>query len=227
MSTGTVSADSNLVHRLVIGLANLFISCGLFAQSPTVPYAQFFGPDFDNVHLDHSYPGSYASIQKVGFRNMRLIVFDASGKGDTVLLFRNGSRKWKEKNGDANEAKIEEVDYLSPDDEYALVVFHWLSIAANANTDGYAQVFRLANHQLSAVQQLRWNEQFETKEKYSFDATSKTLTVRSAHYLTGDAHCCISAMDIFTLLWKDGAFVQRGVKTELSDYGKKEGKKLP
>ncbi len=157
---------------------------------------------------------------------MRLMVFDSSGKPDTVMPFKNGVRKWKEKNGDANEVKIEEVAYLTPGDEYALVVFHWLSIAAAANTDGYAQIFRLTNHQLNVVQQIRWNEQIETKEKYSFDAASKTLTIRSAHYLTGDAHCCISAMDIFTLQWKDGALVQTGVKTELTDYGKKEGKKL-
>ena len=203
------------------------ISCSLFGQAPSVPYAQFFGPDLDNIRVDHTYPTTAQSIQKVDFRNMHLVVFDQAGKTETVLKFGNGSRKWKEKNGDANEAKIEEVDYLTAADDYALVVFHWLSIAEASNTDGYAQVFRLANHELRAVQQLRWNEQFETKEKYAFDAAAKTLTVRSAHYLTGDAHCCISAMDVFTLQWKDGAFVQTGVKTELSDYGKKEGKKLP
>ena len=49
-----------------------------------------------------------------------------------------------------------------------------------------------------AIQQIRWNEQFDTKEKYNFDAKTKTLIARSAHYLSGDAHCCISAMDIFT-----------------------------
>jgi len=215
------------VNRLLGCTGLLLIAGSLLSQAPTVPYAQFFGPDFDNVHVDHGYPNTASSIQKVDFRNMRLIVFDQSGKTDTVLPFKNGRRKWKEKNGEADEAKIEEVDYLAPADEYALVVFHWLSIAEASNTDGYAQVFRLANHELRVIQQLRWNEQFETKEKYSFDAATKTLTARSAHYLTGDAHCCISAMDIFTLQWKDGALIQTGVKTELSDYGKKEGKKLP
>jgi len=215
------------VNRLLGCTGLLLIAGSLLSQAPTVPYAQFFGPDFDNVHVDHGYPNTALSIQKVDFRNMRLIVFDQSGKTDTVLPFKNGSRKWKEKNGEADEAKIEEVDYLTPADEYALVIFHWLSIAEASNTDGYAQVFRLANHELRVIQQLRWNEQFETKEKYSFDAATKTLTARSAHYLTGDAHCCISAMDIFTLQWKDGALIQTGVKTELSDYGKKEGKKLP
>ena len=215
------------MNRSLGSIAVLLISRYVCAQAPSVPYAQFFGPDFDNVHVDHAYPGTSQSIQKVDFRSMRIIVFDQSGKMDTVLPFRNGSRKWKEKNGEADEAKIEEVDYLTPADEYALVVFHWLSIAEASNTDGYAQLFRLANHELRVIQQLRWNEQIETKEKYGFDAATKTLTVHSAHYLTGDAHCCISAMDVFTLQWKDGVFVQTGVKTELSDYGKREGKTLP
>jgi hypothetical protein len=208
-------------------IAFLLLSRSLFAQTPSVPYAQFFGPDFDIIHVDHGYPTTYQSIQKVDFRNMRLIVFDQSAKTDTVLPFKNGSRKWKEKNGEADEAKIEEIDYLTPADEYALVVFHWLSIAEASNTDGYAQVFRLMNHELRVIQQLRWNEQFETKDKYAFDAATKTLIVCSAHYITGDAHCCISAMDVFALQWNDGGFVQTGVRTELSDYGKREGKTLP
>jgi hypothetical protein len=219
------------VNRLRGFAALLLLSRGLFAQVPSVPYAQFFGPDFDNVHVDHGYPNTAQSIQKVDFRNMRLIVFDQSGKTDTVMQFKNGGRKWKEKGGEVDEARIEEVDYLAAPGasgaEYALVVLHWLSIAEASNADGYAQVFRMANHELRVIQQIRWNEQFETKEKYTFDAATKTLTVRSAHYLTGDAHCCISAMDVFTLQWKDGAFVQTAVKTELSDYGKKEGKTLP
>jgi hypothetical protein len=208
-------------------IACLLLSRSLVAQTPSVPYAQFFGPDLDNVRLDHAYPSTAQSIQKVDFRNVRLMVFDQSGKTDAVLPFRNGSRKWKEKNGETNEAKIGEVDYLTPADKYALVVFHWLSIAEASNTDGYAQVFQLENRELRVIQQLRWNEQFETKDKYAFDAATKTLIVRSAHYITGDAHCCISAMDVFTLQWKDGGFVQTGVKTELSDYGKREGKTLP
>ena len=160
---------------------------------------------------------------------MRLVVFDKTGKTETVLQFKNGSRKWKDK-GEINEANLEEVDYLTrvgaSEPEYALVVFHWISVAGDSDTDGFAQVFRLANHQLRVIQQLRWNEQFETKEKYAFDAAARNLTVRSAHYLSGDAHCCVSAMDVFTLQWDGSAFVPASVKTELSDYGKREGKTL-
>jgi hypothetical protein len=208
----------------------LSLSSSLFAQAPPVPYAQFFGPDFDNVHVDRAYPGSYPSIRKVDFRNWKLIVFDQTGKQDSVLLLKNGRRKWKGK-GEVDEANLEEVAYLTPvgasGPEYALVLFHWMSVAGASNTDGYAQVFKLTDQALRVTQQLRWNEQFETKEKYTFDAKTNTLIARSAHYLAGDAHCCISAMDVFTLRWNGSAFMQTAVTTELSDYGKKEGKTLP
>jgi hypothetical protein len=211
-------------------LALISLASPLSAQTPSVPYAQFFGPDFDNVHVDLSYPGSYPSIQKVDFRNMRLIVFDQAGKTDTVLQFKNGTHKSKTKK-EVDEAKLEEVAYLTSEraasPECALVIFHWMSVSGAADTDGFAQVFKLTGHALSVVQQLRWNEQFETKEKYTLDAATKTLIARSAHYLEGDAHCCISAMDVFTLRWNGSAFVQTAVTTELSDYGKREGKTLP
>ncbi len=209
----------------------LSLSLPLSAQAPSVPYAQYFGPDFDNVHVAQSYPGPYPSIRKVDFRNWKLIVFDQTGKKDTVLLLKNGGRKWKEKGGEVDEAKLEEVAYLTPagasGPEYALVVFHWISVAGDSNTDGFAQVFKLDDHALTMIQQLRWNEQFDTKEKYAFDAKTNTLIARSTHYIEGDAHCCISAMDVFTLRWDGKAFVQTAVTTELSDYGKREGKTLP
>ena len=49
----------------------------LFAQSPSVPYAQYFGPDFDNVHVEHVLlRHGYQSIRKVDFRDIKLVVFD-------------------------------------------------------------------------------------------------------------------------------------------------------
>ena len=117
-----------------------------------------------------------------------------------------------------DEATLEEVDYLpvtgSSDPEYALVVFHWISVAGDSSTDGFAQVFWLADRALRVIQQLRWNEQFDTKEKYTFNSRTNTLIVRSAHYLQGDAHCCVSAMDVFTLRWNGTAFEQASSATE-------------
>ncbi len=34
-------------------------------------------------------------------------------------------------------------------------------------------------------------------------------------------------MDVVTFRWDGAAFVQEGLQTELSEYGEKEGKRLP
>jgi hypothetical protein len=60
-----------------------------------------------------------------------------------------------------------------------------------------------------------------------YEAKSKTLVIHSAHYIPGDAHCCVSAMDVVTFRWNGAQFVQSDLRTELSDYGKKQGKTLP
>lgn len=216
-------------HKAIF-LTFLPFSFCLLAQSSSVPYAQFFGPDFDNVPVDRPYPGVHNSIRKVDFRNMKLIVFDQTGSTDIVLQFKNGASRSKKK-GEVNEAKLEGVAYLTaegaPGPEYALAIFQWTSVSGASDSDGYAQVFKLADRALRVVQQLRWNEQFEAKEKYTYDPKTKTLIMRSAHYLTGDAHCCVSAMDLFTVKWNGSAFVPVGVTTELSDYGKRQAKTLP
>jgi len=54
-----------------------------------------------------------------------------------------------------------------------------------------------------------------------------TLVIRSAHYIPGDAHCCVSAMDIVTFKWDGTRLVQSDIQTELSAYGKREGKIRP
>ena len=91
-----------------ISLILFLLSCSLSAQSPSVPYAQFFGPDFDNVSVDRAYPGSWPSIRKVDFRDFKLVVFDQTGKQESVLVLKDGRRKWKEK-GEMDEAALERL----------------------------------------------------------------------------------------------------------------------
>ncbi len=46
----------------------------------------------------------------------------------------------------------------------------------------------------------RWDEHFDTNKSYaSFNEKSRTLIVRTAHYLPGNAHYCVSAIDVITL----------------------------
>lgn len=54
----------------------------------------------------------------------------------------------------------------------------------------------------------------------------KTMVVRSAHYLPGDAHCCVSAMEVIALKGNGSAFEESARRVELTDYGRREGKTL-
>jgi hypothetical protein len=111
--------------------------------------------------------------------------------------------------------------------QFALVLYTWFSVGGSSNTDGAAQVFELKDHQLKIRQQFGWDEHFETDKKYAtFSEKLRTLTVRSTHYMPGDAHCCVSAADVGALLWDGNRFTKRAVSVELSKFGVKSKRKL-
>jgi hypothetical protein len=102
-------------------------------------------------------------------------------------------------------------------------------VAGSSSTDGVAQVYELREHRLKVRQQFAWDEHFQTikkKKHVVFNDKLRTLTVRSAHYLPGDAHCCISAADVITLLWDGSRFIKKTVWVELSEYGAESKKKF-
>jgi len=104
----------------------------------------------------------------------------------------------------------------------------WLEGAGSSSGGGTALVFTVSNNRLRLTQAIGWDTHFQTKERTeSFDPGTDTLVVRTAHYIPGDAHCCVSAMDVITLHWNGTRFAQTDFKTELSEYGKAEGKTLP
>jgi len=201
----------------------------LSAEKESVPYAEFYGPLFGNESVNFSCPGHYRSIRDVDYRNLTLHVFGSKGKPPMRVPLKDG--KWtQDKDQMHDEVGIEEIHYLPKQSEapaeYALLIFSWFSVGGSSSKEGYAQVFRLSNRQLSVVQQLYWDEHFQTKQYYVFDKRTLTLTIRSAHYLPGDAHCCVSAMDVVTLHWNGRRLVEASKTTELSDYGKGEKKTL-
>ena len=94
--------------------------------------------------------------------------------------------------------------------------------------EGEVPVRELSNGHLRVIQDLGWDTHFDAGQPTeSFDDAKNTLVVRTAHYIPGDAHCCVSAMDVVALKWNGTRFVQTSFQTELSAYGKREGKILP
>lgn len=122
--------------------------------------------------------------------------------------------------------------YLAPapssTEEYALVLYSWSGVAVSSSQGGIARLFRFSDRRLQSVQTITWDTHFDAGQPTdSFDAKTDTLVIRSSHYIPGDAHCCVSAMDVVTFRWNGRGFTQTDIRTELSSYGKSEGKTLP
>ena len=187
-----------------------------FSQTSQVPYALDSdgpGPTFTNETVTNSLPGKYSSIQKVDFRNLRPL--------------KNGRYRERE-NGSFSSEELDEIYYLgrsTSKTQAALVLYSWFSAGGSSSQGGVAQVFSIVNGVLRST---HWDTHFQTTQPFvTFDRSNNTLVIRSAHYIPGAAHCCVSAMDVVTFRWNGTAFVQADFQTELSEYGKQERKQLP
>jgi hypothetical protein len=221
------------------------IPCVLFAlaaRSPTVeqsserssvPYdseAEGGGPTFHNLTLSYRYSGVYRSIHEVDFRDFTLHIFDAKKAPGLIFKLRNGRVEVKGR-GEFDSVTLSSVYYMTSSGnsrpEYALVLYDWFTAAGSSDMTGIAQVFEIHDQRLILTQQIDWDEHFDADGPYdSFDRITNNLVLRTAHYLPGDAHCCVSAMDIVTLHWNEFKLLQRSIYTELTKYGRREGKQL-
>ncbi|MGI9069829.1 MAG: hypothetical protein ACR2JB_00510 [Bryobacteraceae bacterium] len=162
---------------------------------------------------------------------MRFPTFDAAGKPAGSISFKKG----RYKRDAPDHHYLEEVDsiyYLSgPPSSHggsALVLSLWTDGGGSSSQGGFARVFTVSKGHLQSVQSIGWDSHFQAgKPTESFDPSTNTLVIRSAHYIPGDSHCCVSAMDVLTFHWLGNHFLQTGIVTELSEYGKSEGKTLP
>jgi hypothetical protein len=202
------------------------IALGQTSQVPYAPNSDGPGPTFASENVSVSYPGSYSSIQKVDFRNFK---FPFSDKESFSL--KNGHYKHDEP-GDHLSIDLDSIYYLSTSPSFkgasALVLYSWFAAGGSSSQGGTAEVFTISDGHLRSVQKIDWDTHFQASQPTdSFDPGTNTLVIRSAHYIPGDAHCCVSAMDVVTFKWNGTRFVQANVKTELSEYGRSEGKTLP
>ena len=198
----------------------LLFAVALSAQIRPVPYAAEMGPLFSvkSVHLQ--YPETYRSIKDVDFGNTALQL-------DGIRL-KNGHYELMDRQKyQFDLVELSEVHYIGP--ATALVTYYRASGGGSTNNTGLAQVNTLSNHRLAITQRITWDEDARggSEPSYRFDAATNTLFLRSSHYLSGDAHCCISAVDVVTFVWTGKQFQQRSVRTELSAYGRREGRSLP
>ena len=196
----------------------LCVAACAFAQKSSVPYAtngDSTGPTFAVQTESSIFPGSYRSIRSVDFRNLN------NGR----VSLRNGHY---ERNEDFDHYAVDLDSLVYFSSSAALVVYSWSEVAVSSESGAYAVVFTLSNGRLHSVQSINWETHSAgPRPTWSFEPKSSTFVVRSDHYMPGDAHCCISAVDVVTFHWDGKQFTQTGIKTELSDYGKGQGRTLP
>ena len=217
-------------------VALLFLLEAAYAlgQKSPVPYAQDSdgrGPTFTSEDVSLSYRGSYSSIRNVNFLNFRVFILDEAGKPAGSVLLKKGDYKCDEPfshfSMDSDSIYFLSTS-LSSKRSSALVLYQCSAAGGSSSQGTTAQVFTVSDGHLRLVQEIRWDTHFQADQPTnSFDASTNTLVIRSAHYIPGDAHCCVSATDIVTFKWDGIRLVQSGIQTELSKYGKKEGKTLP
>jgi len=204
----------------------------VWAQTSPIPYDQPYGPLFSLRPSSYLYRRHYRSLHSVDFKNL------------TVLFPNYENGKWRVfhlKNGECKvdyihhlvhtSIEVAGVHYLTSADaerEYALVLYEEDDAAGSSSQTGIAQVFELARKRVRVAQEIDWDlhygEPFGPLD--TFNERTNTLSIRSSHYLPGDAHCCVSAVDVVTYRWDGRHLFQTAIRTELSDYGRSEGKRL-
>jgi hypothetical protein len=178
--------------------------------------------------LNYIYTASYPSLKKIDFRNFS-IHFGGNPAG--VALKRGKYTDNDLHNLLFYEVGLDEVHYLMPPNgsgaEYVLLLLYENDGGGVFNHEGIIQVLEWSNQQLRIVQEIRVDENHDgAHPNHPFNDRTKTLVLYSAHHLPGDAHCCVSAVDVLTFKWNGSRFVQTSIGTELTESGRLEGKKL-
>ena len=178
-----------------------------------------------------SYGKKYRSIRTVDFRNFTMISFDPAGRLLAEVALRKGHYELTEELF-RDSVDILGIHYLrrsgGSNPVSALVLSSWWAAGGSSSQFSQAGIFALQGGALRVIQEFSWDTHFTPDgPTESFDPLTQTLVVRSAHRLNGDAHCCVSAQDAVTFRWNGNQFVLASVNTQLTDFGKSEGKALP
>jgi hypothetical protein len=198
-------------------------------QSHKIPYDRDLGFSLHQISLDFRLEGSFEQAGSIDFRNFTFLLFDKNTRVVMKGELKHGSYEEKSPAG-FDSVKLDSLYFLpsaNSNQQYILALYTWEFAGGSSNIQGVAEVYKLENHKLRVTQQIDWDEHFDSeKPMVVYDKTSGTLVARTAHYLPGDAHCCVSAVDVVTLRWDSTHFVRSGLRTELSNYGEREKKQL-
>jgi hypothetical protein len=183
------------------------------AKTSSVPYKENYGPMFTLKSSSDIYSSRYESIHDVDFQNLTVRL------GWDPIELRNGKYELKSEVGHTSVevAGVHYLDSLEHGREYALVLYEEEDGGGSTNQEGIAKVLELEDNRLRDVQLLKWDLHHPAtyKKLDTFNETENTLEIASSHYRPGDAHCCVSAVDIVVYHWDGKRLNQASMRTEL------------
>ena len=167
-------------------------------------------------------------LRKIDFRNFSI---HRGGNPAGVLLRMGKYSKQDLNNLLFDEVGLDQVHHLTPPNgsgaEYVVLRLYENNGGGSFDHVAIVQVLELSSQRLRIVQEIRADENYEGFDLgRTFSDRTKTLVLASTHYLPGDAHCCVSAVDVITFQWNGSRFVQTSIDTKLTDGGKRDGKTL-
>lgn len=206
-------------------IAIFLCAMNVCAQVPSWPYDSDFGKGYHVVEPQYTYKGSFASIRKIDFRNLTVRLFDEHGRPDETVALKNGKCE-KKTRVTYDSYELVAVYHLKGEKdgiERMVLLLDEFYIGGSSSNGTFAQVLERSDGRLTVTQQIEYDRDALRRERHhSFHPTNEKLEIRASHYMPGDAHCCISAIDVVTFRWTGEKFVRQSVKTELSEYGKKK-----
>jgi hypothetical protein len=172
---------------------------------------------------------TFEKLRGIDFRNLTFPDFAFLNR--KWLKFRDGEFTEIGEHG-RSELWIREIHYLPKSKDgvdRAVILIDGTSVGGSSSNSGYVLVLELRNGVLQISQMIHADTDVlrgeDDPRSMVFSSKNGRLVVKSSHYEPGDAHCCISSIDVVSFRWTGMKFEQVSVKKVPSSYGLQKSKK--
>lgn len=186
----------------------LFVARVLWGQTGSLPYRPDSGRSFQ---IEEMAGGEYGQCGagKPDFANLSYpLGEDEPGSDGRVKLSGGRMSRTEEVDGrvlgrlTVRLASVHDLPSGGSGVKFWLVVQHVESVGGSTSTNYQAQVMRCRAGVLEEVQRVVWEARVPEGRAAPVVAGDGGLRFTTSHYLPGDAHCCVSAVDEVSLRWE-------------------------
>ncbi len=189
--------------RTAATFALLLLAVAVVAQQPDPK------PSIDEESPNYTYPGTYASLSSIDWKNFKMVDWEEGEGIDTYQL--HDGKYLRNKPDNTQEATLGEADMFK-DGTHDFAVLIWSEKSCtkkDCSGSGLVQVVELQGKKLIMRQQLLYLAHDSTAGA-SLDAKTRALTIRATN---GRAQDVPAFSDILTYRWTGSSFAQTGHKT--------------